>query len=412
VGLHWDAVRREPFRVFFPLAILCGGLGVGHWLALALGWLPAGAGFFHASLQINVYLTGFIVGFLLTALPRFSNTSPASHGELLTALAFFVAQPILLSRGVWVAAESCFAALLLLVLCFAGRRFAARKSGLGPPPEFVWILFAVLHGIIGTGLLIWGQSGGPSWALATGRPMVQQGFPFGVVLGVGGFLAPRLMGRGFASISAFADDPKRARRVWTHRMGWHVVAAAAFFVSFWIEGRQAHALAYGLRAAIVTAELAWTTQFYRPPAVRAQYVRLLWMSLWLVVLGLWVSSIWTTHRVAGLHIAFLGGLSLMTFAVGTMVVFSHGGGAALLNTSWWALRLAAGTISVAMVARVAAEWATAHYTWLIGSSAALWLIGAVGWLSFILPWILRVPDPGTFERLHEVAKQQLTSAHS
>jgi len=408
--IGWAEVRREPFRVFFPLGVLFGALGVGHWLAWGLGWLTTGSGFFHATLQVNGYLTGFIVGFLLTALPRFASAEPASREEFLGALALFLAQPVLLSLGAWVAAELCFAALLLLLLVFAGRRFASRRTGFGPPPEFLWVALAILHGLIGTALLVWGQLGGPTWALSAGRPMAQQGFLFGIVLGVGGFMAPRLMGRGFLPVQPGGADSGATRRLRRRRLTFHAVAGLLFFSSFWIESVGWIGPAYLLRAAVVTGELAWTSQFYRPPQLNLQYVRLLWMSLWLTVLGLWVSGIWPGHRLAGLHVAFLGGLSLMTFAVGTMVVFSHTGSSGRLNRSAWGLRAAAFGVAGSLVARVLADVHAEWYTVLLGMAALLWLAGAVAWLAMILPCVAKASPADSFTQAHEDAKRRLHQA--
>src|SRR3989338_3766696 len=98
--ITWADLRREPFRICFPLAVLVGLLGVNHWLAYALGWSAMSSGFYHAGLQV-AYMLGFIAGFLLTALPRFSSTPPATSVELSLMLALWMAQPVLLSAGQW-----------------------------------------------------------------------------------------------------------------------------------------------------------------------------------------------------------------------------------------------------------------------------------------------------------------------
>src|SRR3989338_9184364 len=110
--LKWADLRREPFRLFFPLAVGFGCLGVGHWLAYALGWRQSYSGFYHASLQVGAYMSCFIVGFLLTALPRFSATAPASNLELAVALGLMAAQVTGLWMGQWLIAESCLVGLL------------------------------------------------------------------------------------------------------------------------------------------------------------------------------------------------------------------------------------------------------------------------------------------------------------
>ena len=97
--VRWDDVRREPFRVLFPLGILCGILGVGHWLLYALHWASASSSFFHAGVQTWAYLYGFIAGFLMTALPRFASAECATSRELGLALGLLAVQVMALSLG-------------------------------------------------------------------------------------------------------------------------------------------------------------------------------------------------------------------------------------------------------------------------------------------------------------------------
>ncbi len=404
----WTDLRREPFRLFFPFGVACGLLGVGHWLWFAAGWAPTSSGFYHASLQVGSYMGCLIIGFLLTALPRFAATEPASSVELIVFLALAFAQPVLLSMGRWVWAEGCFAAVLVALAVFAGRRFAKRKAGVGPPPEFIWIGFAVLHGVVGTILMMMGQTHvGPSWLLLAGRPMVQQGFLLSIVLGVGGFMAPRLMGRAWIPAIPPASMESSLRRRRILRMVFHGVAGAALLVSFGMEGARRVAAAYRLRALLVSAELLWTTRFYLPPRSAELYVRLLWVSLWMLVLGLWGAALWLRYRIAMLHLMFLGGFSLMAFAVGAMVALSHTGEGRRLQQPLWSLRVVGAGIALAVVARVTADLRpSAFFLWL-GVASVSWLIAAVSWLWLVLPAVVRTLPPGEFERMHDAAKRRV-----
>ena len=51
-----DAVCREPFRLFFPLGIWMGFVGLSPWLFYALGWAENYSSFFHSSTQMLVYM--------------------------------------------------------------------------------------------------------------------------------------------------------------------------------------------------------------------------------------------------------------------------------------------------------------------------------------------------------------------
>jgi uncharacterized protein involved in response to NO len=397
----WADIRREPFRLLFPLGVAFGCLGVGHWLGYAMGWSQSYSGFYHASLQVGSYMSCFIVGFLLTALPRFSSTAPASSVELGIALGLLVAHTVGLWLMQWILAEASLCGLLLLVAVFAGRRFAKKRSAVGPPTEFVWVPIALALGFLGTATLALGQRGlVPTWLLSVARPMAQQGFPLGIVLGVGGFMAPRLMGREALLVSPTGVSAKRAQRIRLRRVMLHGMAGMLLACSFWMEGTGSIGAAYLLRALVVSAELAWTTQLHRPPAVPDRYVKLVWLALWMVVLGLWGAGLIPRYRVAMLHLVFLGGLSLMTFAVGTMVVLSHAGQARQLRQPLWIFSVVGLGLAGALIARFIAEWQTGSFFLWLGVASACWLIAGVSWLGFVWPRVTQPLSPGAFEQVH------------
>lgn len=403
--ITWADIRREPFRLLFPLGILFGIVGVGQWLAYAAGWISGYSGFSHASMQIGAYLYCFIAGFLLTAGPRVSATPPCSRTELAILLGLLVTQMTALAVRGWVLAQASFLGLLAFLLAFAGRRFAGKPSEIQPPTEFVWIPIGIVLGALGAALLALGQLGClPPWAIRIGQPMALQGFFLSIVIGVGGFLAPRLMGhsQAFAVPPQMAPDAVILRR--RRRLRWHLGAAVIFFASFWLEGLEVVGPAYLVRALVATLELLWVAHLARPPRLPALYVRLLWVALWMVLAGLWGAGLAPARRVMMLHVTFLGGASLMIFAVGTMVCLSHAGEGDLLQRPLGVLRLAAVGVAGALGCRMAADVWPAYFFPLLGVAAALWITAAAGWLGFIAPRVWRPATPEVFEALHERVK--------
>lgn len=232
--VSWRDLRREPFRLLFPLAIIFGCLGVGYWIVQALGWVSAPTTY-HTSTQVAAYMYCWIAGFLLTALPRFASTSSAPTPELAIVLALLGAQQLCLWRKAWGLAELIFLGLLLALAVFAGRRFTGRKSQVGPPVEFIWILVGLLAGLLGGVLLMVGRMGlVPVWWVGVGRPLSQQGFLLAIVVGVAGFMAPRLMGREARLITPAGLTPQEAGRLRLSRARIHGLAAAGFLLSFFL----------------------------------------------------------------------------------------------------------------------------------------------------------------------------------
>src|SRR3989338_4189974 len=97
----WAAACREPYRIFFPLGVWMGAVGIGHWLFYALHWLPRYSGFFHSSIQIMVYMNCFVAGFLMTAIPRFTSTHSANPREVLWFIFLFAGMVIFISIEQW-----------------------------------------------------------------------------------------------------------------------------------------------------------------------------------------------------------------------------------------------------------------------------------------------------------------------
>lgn len=399
---------REPYRIFFPLGILAGAIGASHWAFYALGWISHYSGYFHSSVQMKSYMLCFVIGFLLTSMPRFSGASHATTPELWAFLLVFFINLFFLITENWIGSEFCFSATLILLARFAFVRFFRKGVNISPPTEFIWIPIAILHGLIGSFLLLVSHSQiGPAWLSKAGKAMSEQGFLLAVVVGIGGFLAPRLMGL-FALLKPSdirnmnADAAYRAKRV---RL--HLLAGLILFFSFWLEGLNWMKTAYFLRAAVVTGELFASRALPHPPLVSAFFAWLLWISMWMVLAGSWAVLFFMNQRAAILHIIFIGGYALMTFAVGTMVVLSHDGEAPRLQKPLWILQVVPLGLLLALILRITSSYFAAQYFYFLGWAAFFWLLAGFSWLGFAMPRIAKVPHPGEFERQHEEMKKKL-----
>ena len=402
---------REPYRVFFPLGIMIGLYGVGHWLFYGLGWIKNYSGLMHAFIQMQGYLGCFIIGFLLTAMPRLASAPTATKRELFSFLVLTLGIPVFLSYRLWPLADLFFILWLLSIACFAVKRILVkRETKVSPPTEFVWIPIGILNGVIGSSLLALGHLALlPAWALSVGKPMVFQGFLFSIVLGVGGFLGPRLMGvQQLIQPENIRKEepcvPGMVAMVRKRRIQVHLTAGILLFLSFWFEGLGAPVLAYGLRAIIVSGIFLFTGALPLVPRVRHAFTWLLWLSFWMVALGSWVEFLFPSHRVIALHLVFLGGFSLMTFAVGTVVVLSHAGEVQRLYKPLPILWFVASCVLGALGLRISADFFPAKYFNLLALAAVIWMTGALSWLLFILPRIFRTPGDWTFEREHQKSK--------
>src|SRR5262245_7026767 len=77
--MELHGARTDPYRVFFPLGIVLGAIGVSVWPLYYYGVTEGYSGRAHAFVQTDGFLYAFILGFLLTAIPRFTGTEPFSR---------------------------------------------------------------------------------------------------------------------------------------------------------------------------------------------------------------------------------------------------------------------------------------------------------------------------------------------
>lgn len=398
----------EPYRIFFPLGILWGGVGISHWLFYALGWIPSYSMHLHSAIQIDGYMGCFIVGFLLTAMPRFASAPSASVKEFLVFLVLVNAAPVFYLRHEWTLARLCFAAWLLALIFFAARRFLSKKSSeIHPPVEFIWIPAAILNGLLGILLMLGAdaQMISSKWSQA-GKLLSEQGFLLSIVLGVGSFLGPRLMGTFRPSFQVITDKniQKRQRR---NALYFHAAAAVFLSLTFFLESTGNTRLAFSGRAFIIGLIYVRSRTLVFRPLVNDQFVKLLCISFWMAFIGHAGLVFFPAFRSVLLHTVFLGGYALMTFAVATMVIFSHGGQPGRLKKTAWQLTALGVLLALALCLRVAAVFFPASFFVLLGSASVCWLLAAGLWFAFVLKPILKVSSKEEFERCHEEAKQRV-----
>src|SRR5262245_59030684 len=68
----------DPYRIFFPIGIALGVFGVSIWPLYYYNFTQGYSGRAHALVQTNGFLYSFILGFLLTAIPKFTGTEAPS----------------------------------------------------------------------------------------------------------------------------------------------------------------------------------------------------------------------------------------------------------------------------------------------------------------------------------------------
>ena len=373
----------EPFRIFFPLGLLLGVIGVALWPLFvwhAIDFYPANA---HSRLMIEGLMGSFIIGFLGTAGPRLLDARPLSAVEISALFGLQLLSASLHLAQDQTAGDLIFLVLLLLFLGMMGTR--ARAAQDLPPPHFVLVLFGLFSAIAGIFLIIAAKSmANGIFANQLSVLMLNEGFVLFPILGVGAFFFPKLLGGARPEPA----DLQIGAVLWGKRAAIAALTGLVIWGSFVME-----ALGWMRSAAIVRGLttllyfVAWGRLFKKPsgPRFMAQCFR---QGALLLVAGLLLPAALPGYRVANLHLTFIGGFTIILFTVSTRVVLGHSGHQYLFQKRLRFLIASLALLVLAMLARVSADFILPERNSHLVYAALIWLLAAAVWAWALGPKLL------------------------
>ena len=366
----------EPFRIFFPLGLLLGAIGVALWPLYvwhAIGFYPAQA---HVRLMIEGMMGSFIIGFLGTAGPRLLDARPLNGLEICVLFALQLLSALLHLAQNQTTGDIVFLVLLLFFLGTMATR--ARSAQDLPPPNFVLVLFGLLNAIVGIFLITASKSiANGLFFNQLGGLMLNEGFVLFPILGVGAFFFPKLLG----GAKPEPADLQIADALWRKRVAIAALTGLVIWTSFVLE-----ALAWTRIAAVVRGLM--TLSYFvaqghllkRPsPAVAGFLAQGFRLGALLLVAGLFLPAALPGYRVANLHLTFIGGFSIIVFTVSTRVIIGHAGQSHLFRKRLGFLMAALMLLVVAMVTRVGADFIPPARNSHLVYAALIWLLAAIVW---------------------------------
>lgn len=378
-----EVLRREPFRLFFPLGVVLAWAGVGHWLAYATGLLTTYTCQGHALVQIQGFLLAFASGFLLTAVPRRTGTPPPALAMLAALVVLQVTTVAAALSAAWDAVALAAGGQIVVLVAFAAVRLGARDAR-RPPPGFVLVPLALVEGLAGSVLVAGGAvHGWGALAERTGRLLVEQGLFLGLVMGVGSLILPLMAGA--PPPPDVGSSPRANRQAIAFGAAGLVVLATLVG-----EALGSVRLAPVVRGVTVATVLAVAGGAARRPARPGWNRGLAWTALWMVPLGLVASGVAPDYRVPALHVTFIGGFATLAFCVATHVTAAHLDLPALRDGRSPVVGVLAVSMLLALSARVVAD-ATQGYFAHLGAAALVWIIGTAVWLGALIPAWMRRP---------------------
>ncbi len=381
---HPSRILREPFRIFFVIGFLAGLAGVLIWHLYHTQMISQFSGVMHARFQIQGFLGSFAVGFLLTAIPRLMGVKPCTWWELVLLLALFGINIVCQWRQNPLWGDVAFFVILILLVSFAIKRFFSREDL--PPPFFVLVPIGIFHALTGLGCLIWSESHPSSAILSTlGKNLFNQGFFLNLILGIGSFLGPRLL--GFAKEMPWVESRSPPPGWWTKSF-FFLGIGSTIFLSFFVEALGWERLGQVMRALAASFVIVGRMQVYRTPAAPGFLPRGLQAALIFVLIGLWGLPLFPVYRVAILHILFIGGFSLITFIVATRVILGHSGFEHLFGSRMLFIGFLTLFIMGGLIFRVAADFHPEKFFSFLNVASLLWMTGSLIWAVMVFPKII------------------------
>lgn len=369
-----SALKKDPFRLFFPIGWISSIYGAWLWVSLKVGWTTGFPAEQHSQIMVGGFLLCFIMGFLMTAVPKFTSTEPANFFELLLSTSIvcsllwngFTAETFNLNLSILFG--------LLFIVFFAIRRFIKRKNN--PPDTFIFIGLALVLGITGISLIL------SSTEIMFGRALLFQGMVLSLVLGVGGRLVPGILGwteivmtqrdRYENSESFFKMVPK------INYFGV-ILFASSFVVEYFLFAE----LGRVLRAVVVSYIALKYWKLLSLPKKKTVHTFLLWTSCWSIFLGSCIYCVFPS--VNTLHLFYIGGFGLMTYMVASRVTLAHGGSGLDLEAKIFPLSVVGFCILLAGVTRVSVFIVPDSYFNHLAYSAMVWILGLVIWGLIFIP---------------------------
>ncbi len=380
-------INQDPFRLFFPLGWFLGVVGTLPWIFFALGYqyYPRD---FHINVMSRGFLASFVFGFLMTAIPRFTETKSANVVEIIVGLIFTLASLLVGVFGFTKFSSVLTIAQILLLALFIGRRFIHRKNN--PPSSFIFVALGLMLGFFGALIDLF----------AAGDFLSYQGklASFGHLVGFYGMFLALIVGVGsrlFPGILGWVEIVQSQRQTYEGQSSFLrvittdiLVCLILFLGSFLVEVFFSEQGGRILRAALVQFVAIKFWRIHLKPRNKSWMSYSLIASGWTVVLGEWANSLSTSLGVDGKHIVFIGGFALMSLLVGARVTLAHGPGLTIEKNKWPYLPVAALTI-LAAATRASVNLIPSLYVSHLGYAAVLWILVLVIWGLVFLPKMLR-----------------------
>lgn len=300
---------EEPYRALFPFGVIYLLWGVLIWLPQLFNAdnYPILA---HRYLMLNGFSASFIAGFLMTAVPKFSQTKTASIYEVLSFIIVSISGLVfayLEKENITFFLSSLQATIIVLFLL---TRIFYRK--VNPPYSFIFIF---------VGLILWIVSGIMSVVSDSEsfKILHYEGSIAAIILGVGSRLIPGILGH--------TEIVQTQRKKYENEKPFLLTVPVHFFMMIFVFVGSyflSEPVGIYLRTLIVSGIAFFYWKLTDLPKNKSSLTWSIWLSCWLIVGSFILKSFWVQGFIHASHAFFLSGILLLTLLIATRVLQSHG----------------------------------------------------------------------------------------
>lgn len=374
------ALVANPYRLFFMLGTFGLFVGLSVWLISGFNE-QLYFGRMHAHYMMGIFLLSFVIGFLMTAIPRMSSGRPASGKELM--LQFLP----MLSAAFWGVLENdeSYFFLSLIISLLVLFRFCLIRIIKCPnifPDVFPMVMIGLLSGLSGAVLSYLGYTD-------IGGRLFYLNFVLCLCVGIGAKLIPALLRLGVCG-------SPRKEEFWV--IG--TLLTAACFVEIYLSGN----VGSFSRAALVTLVFFrhWKGHVFRGPNSSVGWgLRIASVSMMLGTIGLWI---FPEYHLESVHLLYVSGFGLLTLMVASRVILAHGNHDLQLEFKNWYVKLPVAMIVLAAATRVSAAFVDGGYERHLTYAAFTFLVGLGLWCYFFVPKLIGITGKRKLS-LEEIARQ-------
>lgn len=362
-----------PYQLFFPLGLLNAMLAVGVWFVQNLGWFESPAILIHSKLIVGGFLWSFIVGFLMTAVPRMTGTKNAHAIEYVFASLLLLGQTFFSWQ---VDARFFYANQILLILflvTYGVRRIMKMTKPM--PVFFSHVGLAMALALLGAYYHFIGDS-------LMGIHLYHVGTVLLLVLGIGTRFFSFLSGLP----SIFESASSGRSRMMFHGAG--ILMAVLLFCA-----GQGVTIAY-LGLSLLSLVYLFGIWHVQRPSDRPSALKIgVRIVAAMIPLSFFFSWLQPSMFVTWLHLLFIGCFGMITFSVAARVTLAHGSYPLEMEMKsralWWLVSfLALGIIFRTLYGFSDGLWRVSY----LHLAATLWIFAVASWCWAFLPKIFK-PGP-------------------